>query len=247
MIGILDRVGNGFEKLVAAALLGAHGPVVRRHQHHHRRAQVLRLPTTVGGDAAAVVRCRHDHRDAAGRVLQNRAGECLALGIGKRKLLGIIRQDGDTGHPGRQEEVHRAKLAFGVQVTGFVKGRRQNREGPGGTVETWVLLSRSIQERVDVVDEIVGRKIGIQDLTDLAGLVDDVGRRAMGDGIPRGDRGDTVRLPHRREVVARADQVVPALEHVLLLAVGAARRPGCPARGPHSPREYLLSDCPRPD
>ena len=83
-------------------------------------ARRLRSAQTRGAEMGG----RHDHRHAAGHVVEDRGGQRLALVVGEHELLGEVRQDAEAVRSGVDHEVDAALLAVEVQLAAVVEGGR---------------------------------------------------------------------------------------------------------------------------
>ncbi len=86
------------------------GPMIGRHQHHHRGPQLLCAPAARGHDPCAGVACRHDGGNASGHVLQDRSRQQIPLVVGEGELLGVVDQDADPDRRERRSG-HRSRVA----------------------------------------------------------------------------------------------------------------------------------------
>ncbi len=125
----VHRVGQPRIELVDLRLGHAEGgAVVGRHHHHHRGTQVLRAAAALGADLGAEVRGGHDHRHAAGDVLEDGARQQLALVVREHELLGEIGEDADAVRAGIDHEIDAALLAREVELARFGEGGRHHRK-----------------------------------------------------------------------------------------------------------------------
>ena len=104
------------------------GAVVRRHDHHHGRALLLRPAAARRAHLGAVVRGGDDHRHPARHVFQQRAREDLAFVVRQRELLGEIGQDAQAIHAAVDHEIDGALLARQVQPARFGEDGGHHRE-----------------------------------------------------------------------------------------------------------------------
>jgi endoglucanase len=144
--GDVDRAGHPREVLDHRGSGNAERhPEGGRHEHHHRRARVLRGAAARRGDARAVVAGRDDHRDASGDMLEQRAGDRVPLVVGQRELLGVVGEHAQPVDPGVDEVVDDTHGAVEVQALVVAEDRGHDRHHAGQrSVHGLVLQGRSL-------------------------------------------------------------------------------------------------------
>src|SRR5690606_15382801 len=75
-------------------------------------------------------------RDAAGDLLDADRLQAVALGVGQRELLGVVREDADTVDAGIDQEVDGSPLAF--LVDGLIGVERRRRDREDAPVDDWL-------------------------------------------------------------------------------------------------------------
>src|SRR3954453_10171406 len=94
------------------------------------------------------MRRRHDHRDAAGDMLEDCAHHALALSIGEHELLGEVGEDAEALRSRVDHEIDTAALPVEVEIAACVENGRRDRKdaaiGAGGCHAVFRWLSALI-------------------------------------------------------------------------------------------------------
>ncbi|CAM2160150.1 hypothetical protein PT2222_70133 [Paraburkholderia tropica] len=123
--GLGDRAEEAVDRSLARAQRRA---VIRRHDHHHSGARILRGAAAFGAHARAEMRGRDDHGHAARDVFEHAAHDGFAFGVGQRKLLGEVREDAQAVRARVDHEVGAAALAVEVEIAVLREDGRHDRE-----------------------------------------------------------------------------------------------------------------------